>query len=97
MPKLQKKLKSLDVNSNGKQKMKRARPSAPNKNLKLHFVFGYVDTFCRVVNPFHGTVLFLYPLQTSENQKFSDVFRGYIEKEYCHEIGYLTDLKPMFP
>ena len=45
MPKLQKRLKSLDVNANGKQKMKRARPSAPNKNLKLHFVFGYADTF----------------------------------------------------
>ena len=78
MPKLQKKLKSLDVNSNGKQKMKRARPSAPNKNLRLHFVFGYVDTFYRGVNLFHDTGLFLQPLQTSK-------------------MGYLTDLKQMFP
>ena len=28
-------------------------------------------------NPFHATGLFLYPLKTSENQRFSDVFRGY--------------------
>ena len=29
------------------------------------------------VNPCHVTALFIYPLKTSENQKFSDVFRGY--------------------
>ena len=29
------------------------------------------------VNPFHATDLFSYPLKTSENQRFSDVFRGY--------------------
>ena len=29
-----------------------------------------------VVNPLHPTGLFLHPLETSENQKFS-VFRGY--------------------
>ena len=28
-------------------------------------------------NSFHATGLFLYPLKTSENQRFSDVFRGY--------------------
>ena len=28
-------------------------------------------------NPIHANVLFLYPLKTSENQSFSDVFRGY--------------------
>ena len=27
-------------------------------------------------NPFHATGLFLYPLETSENQRFSGVFRG---------------------
>ena len=27
-------------------------------------------------NPFHATRLFLYPLKTSENVLFSDVFRG---------------------
>ena len=30
-----------------------------------------------VINPFHATGLFRYPLKTSENQSFSDVFRGY--------------------
>ena len=29
------------------------------------------------LNPFHVTDLFWYPLKTSENQRFSDVFRGY--------------------
>ena len=33
----------------------------------LHFGF----------NPFHVTGLLRYPLKTSENQRFSDVFRGY--------------------
>ena len=27
-------------------------------------------------NPFHATSLFQYSLKTSENQRFSDVFRG---------------------
>ena len=30
-----------------------------------------------VINPFHVTGSFLYPLKTSENIWFSDVFRGY--------------------
>ena len=29
------------------------------------------------INPFYSSVTFLYPLKTSENQRFSDVFRGY--------------------
>ena len=36
--------------------------------------------FCycwRFINPFLPTCLFLYPLKTSENLWFSDVFRGY--------------------
>ena len=32
------------------------------------------DTF---INLFHATGLFLYPLKTSENQRFLDIFRGY--------------------
>ena len=28
-------------------------------------------------NPFYSSVTFVYPLKTSENQRFSDVFRGY--------------------
>ena len=39
----------------------------------------------RVINAFHATGLFLYPLKTSENQRFPDVFRGYRE---WHETGY---------
>ena len=30
-----------------------------------------------LINPFHVTGLFLYPLKTSENQRFSYNFRGY--------------------
>ena len=29
------------------------------------------------INPFHATGIFRYPLKTSENLWFSDVFRGY--------------------
>ena len=29
------------------------------------------------INPFQANVPFLYPLKMSENQRFSDVFRGY--------------------
>ena len=43
--------------------------------------FADVTTFIsRLLNPFHDTALFLYPLKTSENQKFSDFFRGYRKK-----------------
>ena len=34
-------------------------------------------THFKVFNPFHATGLFLFPLKTSENQRFSDVLRGY--------------------
>ena len=30
-----------------------------------------------VIKPFHATGLFLYHLKFSENQRFSDVFKGY--------------------
>ena len=32
----------------------------------------------RNLNPFQFSVTFLYPLKTSENQRFTDVFRGFI-------------------
>ena len=38
------------------------------------------------INPFQANVLFLYPLKTSENLRFSDVFRG-IEREYWPGMG----------
>ena len=30
-----------------------------------------------IINPFHADGRFLYPLKMSENERFSDVFRGY--------------------
>ena len=38
------------------------------------------------INPFHTTVLFLYPLKTSENQSFSDFFRGNTENEKILDV-----------
>ena len=42
----------------------------------------YYDYF----NPFYATDLFWYPLKTSENQRFPDVFRG-IKRDQWHEMG----------
>ena len=39
--------------------------------------FSSYKSFHTVVNLFHATDLFLYPLKTSENLGFSDVFSGY--------------------
>ena len=36
-----------------------------------------VPNFASNINPFHATGLSQYPLETGENQRFSDVFRGY--------------------
>ena len=53
---------------------------------------------------FHANDLFLYPLKTSENQRFSDVFRGYRKRltawnwlltifiTYCWKAGKLSEL-----
>ena len=38
------------------------------------------------INLFHATGLFLYPLKTSENKRFSDV-SGVIERDQWHEKG----------
>ena len=35
-----------------------------------------LTTIFKSINPFHANVPFLYPLKTSENKMFSDVFRG---------------------
>ena len=42
----------------------------------------WYNPFCGSVHidPFHATGYFQYPLKTSENQKFSAVFRGYKQK-----------------
>ena len=39
-----------------------------------------------VLNAFHATGLFRYPLKTSENLWFSDIFRG-VERDQWHEMG----------
>ena len=44
-----------------------------------------LSVLLKIVNPFHATRLFLYPLKTSEIQRFADVFRGYTIKPW-HEM-----------
>ena len=53
-----------------------------------------------VLTPFHAAGLFLYPLKTSQNLWFSDVFRGaqkensgmiWVKKGSLHEFN-LTDI-----
>ena len=39
--------------------------------------WGLLKELQESINSFHGTGLFLYPLKISENQRFSDVFKGY--------------------
>ena len=46
----------------------------------------YLKVFSTSFNPFYATGLFLYPLKTSENQKFSDVFMGYRKRPW-HEMS----------
>ena len=41
---------------------------------KLHWWYTLIK---KLVNPFHATGLFRYPLKTSENQRFPDMLRGY--------------------
>ena len=43
-----------------------------------------------LINLFHATCLFLYPLKTSENLWFSDVFKGY--RKIIVAINRLMDL-----
>ena len=45
--------------------------------LYMEWIRGYTDFWLSLINSFHATVLFLYPLKISENFWFSDVFRGY--------------------
>ena len=48
-------------------------------------------SYCAVnIKPFKPIVLFLYPLITSENQRFPDVFRGNGNETLCQMVlkGY---------
>ena len=47
----------------------------------------FFGTGWKCVNLFHGTCLGIYS-KTPENIWFSDVFRGYIERDQWHETGY---------
>ena len=42
-----------------------------------------------MLNPFYANVPFLYPLETSEDKRFSDV-SGVIEMEHWREMGQCT-------
>ena len=41
------------------------------------------NTDTKLINPFHATDLFLYPVKTSENQRFFD-FSGGIKRGQWH-------------
>ena len=44
-------------------------------------IFKWNSTYCHnLINSFHAIVLFLYPLKTSENQRFRGVFMRYGKK-----------------
>ena len=45
----------------------------------------------QIFNPFHTTVLFLYPLKTSENKRFAYVFNGYGKRPVA--VNALTILR----
>ena len=47
---------------------------------KKHLMSRKQNTTSSPINPFYFTVPFLYPVKTSANQKFSDVFREYRER-----------------
>ena len=51
--------------------------TAPIANIDLTILDNNVFA---IINPFHDTDLFWYPLKTSENQNFSDTFRGTSEE-----------------
>ena len=56
--------------------------SAGRKGLKI-------EKFTEIIliNPFHDTDLFWYPLKTSENPWCFPVFSGGIERDQWHEMG----------
>ena len=69
---------------NIKNKKNKSAPILNHKNLKIF-------------HPFQGNVPFLYPLKTSKNQRFSDVFREYRNKklawnELPNEFTFITGI-----
>ena len=60
----------------------KAKKVVYSKNLLIDFknvlnTFKITNKNIGLKNPFHSTGRSLYPLKTSENQRLSDVFRGY--------------------
>ena len=53
-----------------------------HRTLKFNDIYKMV-----IINPFHATGHFLYPLKTSEDQRFSGVFRS-IKRDQWHEMAY---------
>ena len=51
--------------------------SEPTQNLVRHLQWTFLRKQLMVFNPFSTNVPLLYPLKTSENWKFSDIFRRY--------------------
>ena len=50
----------------------------------------FLSTLQKLFNTFHATGLFLYPLKTSENQRFRVVFKGYSNKPVVNSIPPVT-------
>ena len=50
---------------------------AKRQKIRFASIFDENGNGMYLFNPFHATDVFWYPLKTSENQRFSDVFRGY--------------------
>ena len=55
-------------------------------NCVTHIALHILKLASNVLNPFHATGLFRYPLKTSENLWFSDIFRS-VERDQWHEMG----------
>ena len=45
--------------------------------LAEYLIYSLRFYFVKLINPFHSTDLYSYSLETSEIQRFSDVFREY--------------------
>ena len=63
------------------------------------FYFGNMTLYSAFINPFHATDLFWYPLKTSENLWFSDVFRGYQKRSVAWNelMGKFVAIYKVFP
>ena len=49
-------------------------------NVPKNWTFSELIAGDFIISPFHTIGLFLYPLETLDNQRFSDVLRGYIKR-----------------